>query len=174
MLHWKPQRSTRIRPHMKAGQLAAERRGQEYDISVCESGDCSSFSMLEVLCLVPVALESSFRLWNGVLVNLRDPSSRSFSTSSSPLANLASRLSRPQFLNTHIWIGPYEVSARLRKINGFVPDFGGMKFHTDICTSIGLGMAFRRRRSYVVSDCSFASVNRRKEQCLRPSLPPSA
>ena len=88
-----------------------------------ESGDCSSFSMLEVLYLVPVVLESSFRLWNDVLVNLRDPpSSRSFLTSSSPLANLASRLSRPQFLNTiHIWIGLYEVSARLRKINGFVP-----------------------------------------------------
>ena len=28
----------------------------------CESGDCSSFSMLEVLCLVPVVLESSFKL----------------------------------------------------------------------------------------------------------------
>ena len=32
---------------------------------VCESGDCSSFSMLEVLCLVPVMLESSFN-WNDV------------------------------------------------------------------------------------------------------------
>ena len=89
----------------------------------CESlGDCSSFSMLEVLCLIPVVLESSFGLWDDVLVNLRDPPSpRSFSTSSSPLANLASRLSRPQFLNIHIWIGLYEVPARLRKINGFVP-----------------------------------------------------
>ena len=49
---------------------------------VCESGDCSSFSMLEVLCLVPVVLELSFGLWNDVLVNLRDPlPSRSFSTS---------------------------------------------------------------------------------------------
>ena len=77
---------------------------------VCESGDCSSFSMLEVLCLVPVVLESSFRLWNGVLVNLRDPpSSRLFSTSSSsPHANLASGLSRPQFLNIYIGIGLHE------------------------------------------------------------------
>ena len=90
-------------------------------LGVCQSGDCSSFSMLEVLCPVPVALESSFRLWNGVLVNLRDLSSRSFSTSLSPFANLASRLNRPQFLNMHIWIGLYEVSARLRKINRFVP-----------------------------------------------------
>ena len=36
---------------------------------VCESGDCSSFSMLEVLCLVPVVLELSFGLWNDVLVD---------------------------------------------------------------------------------------------------------
>ena len=97
--------------------------GKSIMSGICKSGGCNSFSMLEILCLVPVVLESSFRLWNGVLVKLhRDrPSSRSFSTSSSPLANLASRLSRPQFLNIHIWIGLYEVSAHLRKINGFVP-----------------------------------------------------
>ena len=73
--------------------------------------------------LVPVVLESSVRLWNDVLANfLRDPpSSRSFSTPSSPLATLASRLSRAQFLNIHMWIGLRGVSARLRKINGFVP-----------------------------------------------------
>ena len=89
---------------------------------VCKSGDCSSFSVLEVLCLVPVVLESSFRLWNDVLVDLRDPpSSRSFSTSSSRLANLASRLSSVQLLNIHIWIGLYEVSARLRQVKEFVP-----------------------------------------------------
>ena len=89
---------------------------------VCESGECTRFCVLEVLCLVPVVLGLSFKLWNDVVVNLRDPpSSRSFSTSSSPLANLASRLSRPQFLNINIRIGLYEVSAHLRKINGFVP-----------------------------------------------------
>ena len=90
----------------------------------CEGGDCSMPEGLKpkVLCLVPIVLESSFWLWDGVLVNLRDPpSSGSFSTPSSSLAKLASRLSRPQFLNIHIWIGLYEVSARLRKINGFVP-----------------------------------------------------
>ena len=42
---------------------------------VFESGDCSSFSMLEVLCLVPVMLELSFKLqaalWNGVLVKFQ-------------------------------------------------------------------------------------------------------
>ena len=34
---------------------------------VRESGDCSSFSMLEVLCLVPVVLESSFRPRCGIM-----------------------------------------------------------------------------------------------------------
>ena len=38
---------------------------------ICESGNCSSSGMLEVLCLVPVVLESSFRLWNDVLVKFQ-------------------------------------------------------------------------------------------------------
>ena len=60
---------------MGAGQLASEREVKSMRSGVCESGDCGSFSMLEVLCLVTVVLESGFRLWNGVLVNLRDPPS---------------------------------------------------------------------------------------------------
>ena len=116
----------------------------------------------------------------GVLVYMRDPlsASRSFSTSSSPLANLASRLSRAQFSNIHTWISLNEVSAHLRKINRFVPTISveTMTFQTDIRTSIGLTLstAFRRRRSYVVNDRSSASVDRPNEQCMRPSLQPFA
>ena len=90
---------------------------------VCERGVCTSFSVLEI----PVVLESSFsfrtQVVGGVLVYMRDPllASRSFSTSSSPLANLASRLSRAQFFNIHTWISLSEVSAHLQKINRFVP-----------------------------------------------------
>ena len=144
---------------------------------VCESGDCTSFSVLEVLCLVPVVLGLSFKLWNDVVVNLHDPpSSRSFSTSSSPLANLASRLNRaliPEYAHLYWLVSGVSGLAENQRV--CTNDFGGtMTFHADICASIGLGMAFRRRRSYVVSDCSFASVDPRKEQCLRPSLPRSA
>ena len=92
---------------------------------ICESDDCTSFSVLEVLCLVPVVLESSFRLWNGVLVNLRDPgpSSRSFSTPSTPLA---ARQPGIQAQQTSILEYPHldwlvRVVSALAEINGWVP-----------------------------------------------------
>ena len=115
----------------------------------------------------------------GVLVYTRLLASRSFSTSSSPLANLASRLSRAQFFNIYTQISLSEASAHLRKINRFVPAISmeTMTSQTHIRTSIGLTLstAFRRRRSYVVNDRPSASVDRPKEQCIRrPSLQPFA